>query len=225
MSQGEFQRARSSEQKEERRRLLLETAAPLLAEKGALGSLSLNELARHAGMAKSNIYRYFESREALLLELMQREWGLWFAQLEQELRLPVELNQAQRLEQLISVIASTLTSRPLLCQLTSALPSVIEHNISAEGIHAFKLSSIDFLDHLAARLHSYCAELSLVAYQELVQQTLLVITGLWPHAYPSEAVGEALSDPRLAAFRHDFERDLNRALIVYARGLRACPPA
>src|SRR5712691_6205475 len=80
-----FQRARSEEQREVRRRAILDTAAAMLAEM-PVAQVSLNELSRRAGLAKSNVLRYFESREAVLLELLDSAWQDWLAQLEQDLR-------------------------------------------------------------------------------------------------------------------------------------------
>lgn len=37
--------------------------------------MSLNELSRRAGLARSNVLRYSESREAILLELLDRGAG------------------------------------------------------------------------------------------------------------------------------------------------------
>src|SRR4051812_50020338 len=68
-----FQRARSDEQREERRRVILATAGGMLAEM-PVSAMSLNELSRRVGLAKSNVLRYFESREAVLLELLDSQW-------------------------------------------------------------------------------------------------------------------------------------------------------
>ncbi|HEY4701584.1 MAG TPA: helix-turn-helix domain-containing protein, partial [Streptosporangiaceae bacterium] len=68
-----FQRARSAEQREVRRRAILDTAAAMLAEM-TVAEVTLNELSRRVGLAKSNVLRYFESREAVLLDLLGSEW-------------------------------------------------------------------------------------------------------------------------------------------------------
>ena len=70
-----FQRARSEEQRAIRRQAILDTAAAMLDEM-PVAEVSLNELSRRVGLAKSNVLRYFESREAVLLELPTTSWGL-----------------------------------------------------------------------------------------------------------------------------------------------------
>src|ERR1700685_1973806 len=79
-----FQRARSEEQREARRRAILGTAAAMLAEM-PVAEVTLNELSRRVGLAKSNVLRYFESREAVLLELLDSAWQDWLAQLDRDL--------------------------------------------------------------------------------------------------------------------------------------------
>src|SRR5580700_5854158 len=75
-----FQRARSEEQREVRRRAILDAAAAMLTEM-PVTEVTLNELSRRAGLAKSNVLRYFESREAVLLELLDAAWQDWLAEL------------------------------------------------------------------------------------------------------------------------------------------------
>jgi AcrR family transcriptional regulator len=79
-----FHRARTELQRAERREAILTTAAAML-QSTRVAELSLNELARQVGLAKSNVLRYFESREAVLLELYDREYIAWLDALEAEL--------------------------------------------------------------------------------------------------------------------------------------------
>ena len=64
--------------------MILDTAAAMLAEM-PVAQVSLNELSRRVGLAKSNVLRYFESREAVLLDLLGSEWQEWLAALAGEL--------------------------------------------------------------------------------------------------------------------------------------------
>ena len=215
-----FLRARRPEQKEERRAQLLDTAAEFLVQGGSLHELGLSELARRAGMAKSNVYRYFESREALLLELLQLAFGTCFERLSAEAESVAPLS----IEPFVQLFARSLSAEPLLGPLTTALPSVLEHNLSKDTIRTFKLSSLQFLRQAAQGLHQICPTLSTQQHQELLSHMLILVAGLWPHAHPAPVVAELVQEPELHAFAHDFPRDLERALLVYARGLLAETP-
>ncbi|MFT4053490.1 MAG: TetR family transcriptional regulator [Novosphingobium sp.] len=52
--------------------MILTTASAMLSEI-PVAEVSLNELSRRVRLAKSNVLRYFESREAVLLELLSDE--------------------------------------------------------------------------------------------------------------------------------------------------------
>ena len=71
-----YQRARRPEQKEERREAIL-AAARALASERSVRAVSLGDIAREVGLAKSNVLRYFESREEVFLTLLLREWEAW----------------------------------------------------------------------------------------------------------------------------------------------------
>ena len=70
-----YQRARSPEHKEERREAIL-AAAHELARESSVRNVSLGDIARRVGLAKSNLLRYFQSREDIFLTLLLREWEL-----------------------------------------------------------------------------------------------------------------------------------------------------
>ena len=206
----EFVRARKPEQKEERRAHLLATARQVLEATRDLDGVGLNELARRAGMTKSNVYRYFESREALLLALLEEEYTAWLVELTgalQRIEATRPPREADRIARLADVVAATVAARPLLGLLTAALPSVLERNLSLEAVVAFKARSSAFFDEVARALAPL---LPASVAAPLMNDVVVAIGGLYPHAYPSEAVRRALLRPELCAMARDFERDLAR---------------
>src|SRR5580698_10245701 len=84
-----LQRVRSEEQREAGRQAILRAATAMLAEM-PVAEVTLNELSRRAGLAKSNVLRYFESREAVLLELLDSAWQDWLVQLDRDLQAAVD---------------------------------------------------------------------------------------------------------------------------------------
>ena len=213
----EFQRARKPEQKEERRAHLLSVARELLAGGLDTQDLSLNELARQAGMAKSNVYRYFESREAVLLELLWQEWELLAAGMRDSLG--GGTNQTGSIEEIARVFAHAVAQRPLLGQLSSILPSIIEHNVALERVRHFKCALLALVRECAGFLHEYLPSIPTAAFEEFNHHAFILVIGLWPISHPSSVAAEALQVPELAPFRYDFERGLARGLLLLLRGL------
>ena len=212
-----FQRARRPEQKEERRVHLLETARTALNGGMELADLGLNELARQAQMTKSNVYRYFENREALLLALLEEAGMQWQADLAQRLA-AIERPAADTVAR---AFAATCGAHPLMCRLFSILPSIIEHNVSTERLADFKQNSLELVGQAARRLHHAMPAIAPSASVTFMRQSIALIIGLWPLSHPSPALAQALASPELATMRYDFETDLAAALALLLRGLAA----
>jgi AcrR family transcriptional regulator len=215
-----FQRARSAEQRELRREAILDAAAAMLAEM-PVAQVSLNELSRRVGLAKSNVLRYFESREAVLLELLDRAWQEWFVELRQSLGVGPGA-PAERGDQLAAALAASLASRPVLCDLACAQAAVLERNVSPEVAARYKRAAIANLNALARLVLARLPELGGHDAFRLAAATVMVISGLWPLAQPSPAMLAAYeADPALAAMRVDFAATLREVLEVLISGLLA----
>lgn len=155
-----FQRARSEEQREIRRRAILDTAAAMLDEM-AVAEVSLNELSRRVGLAKSNVLRYFESREAVLLELLDDFLGAWLAELADDLAAGIDADAAPeaRAGQLAEVLSRSLAERAVLCDLFGAQGGVLEHNVSVEVVKRHKRASLARLATMSELVRGHVPEL------------------------------------------------------------------
>lgn len=204
-------RARKPEAKAERRDHLLQTARAMLDEGVGLPELSLNELARRADMTKSNVYRYFESREAVLLALLVEEWTTWLGALR------AEEPASTHVDDLMRALARSLVARPRLCLLTSVLPSVLELNLSEGAIRAFKLLTLAFFTELAELLTRRAPALSLEGALRLLGDLIALIVGLYPITHPPDAVKRAMDHPLLCGRTPDFAAELERMLVALGR--------
>lgn len=239
-----FQRARSEEQREIRRAVILDTASTMLRE-APVATLTLNELARRVGLAKSNVLRYFESREAVLLDLLASELDAWLSAVRTELGGPPDAGAAgldpagsgsagldpadtdpadARRVGLVSALVGTLQSRPVLCDLLSAQAAVLERNVSPAIAAKYKRDVIGDLEELAAVVREQCPVLSPDASRTFATTVLMMAGAVWPHAHPSEAMKTAYSrEPELAALALDFTQTLSRMLNTFLTGLLATP--
>jgi AcrR family transcriptional regulator len=220
-----FQRARSAEQRTERRRKILDTAAAMLTEM-PVAHVSLNELSRRVCLAKSNVLRYFESREAVLLELLDMAAGEWLAQLDDVLTAAVDADgtPTERADQLAAAIAASLAEHPVLCDLTSAQAAVLEHNISPEVAARFKRSAMARIGELSRLVRVHLGELNEHDAGRFAGATVVVSGAVWTYSHPSEAMLAVYeADPSLALLRVDFTVALREILELLLTGLLARP--
>ena len=126
-----------------------------------VAEVSLNELSRRVGLAKSNVLRYFESREAVLLELLDDFLGSWIAELEVELPAGIQSDATAyvRAAQLAEVLSRTLANRVVLCDLFGAQGGVLEHNVSVEVVKQHKRASLARLAVMSELVRAHLPEL------------------------------------------------------------------
>jgi AcrR family transcriptional regulator len=216
-----FQRARSEEQREARRQAILAAAAAMLTEM-PVADVTLNELSRRSGLAKSNVLRYFESREAVLLELLDAAWRDWLGQLDDDLPGAAGAGPDGRGRALAAAVAASLAARPMLCDLLSAQAAVLERNVSPQVAAQYKRASIAGIDALGRLVLRCLPELGEPDAGRLAGGTVLMTAALWPHTHPSAAMLAAYeADPELAALRLDFAATLSEVLEVLVAGLLA----
>ncbi|GGP82885.1 TetR/AcrR family transcriptional regulator [Saccharothrix coeruleofusca] len=218
---GEFQRARRPEQVEARRAAILSTAEAMLAER-LIADISLRELSDRVGLAKSNVLRYFDSREAIFLEVLNRRWSAWLDELEPRLREAVaEPVPYGRAIAVATAVAHSVLRHPLLCELFSAMASVLERNISVDFARVFKAHSTTNTHRLARLVRAELPHLGADAATHFAEAVLVITAGLWPHAHPTDAVARVTAELGLPPAEQTFPAALTESLVNQLIGLTA----
>ena len=93
----------------ESRRKIVAAAAALMAERGFAGT-SIAAVSKRSGLPSGSIYWHFESKEALLAEVVEEGARRWFDALLMNTRLPVDL--ADRATALLEASATSLEQQP-----------------------------------------------------------------------------------------------------------------
>jgi AcrR family transcriptional regulator len=215
-----FQRARSEEQREIRRRAILDTTAAMLDEM-PVSEVSLNELSRRVGLAKSNVLRYFESREAVLLELLDDFLGRWLEDVAEELAAGVDALAAQevRAHQLAEILSRSLAGRVVLCDLFGAQGGVLEHNVSVEVVKRHKRSSLARLAVMSETVVRHVPELGDDA-RVFCLMTLVCAGALSSYVPPPPSLLAAYADePELAVLNLDLADALRIAITSSLLGM------
>ena len=212
-----YLRARTPVQKEERRRHLLDTAKSLLLEIPDVHDLGINELARQAQMTKSNVYRYFESSEAVLLDVLVEEYMLWRVELRKALARGGK--RSGNIEHIARAFTATLVARPLLCRLTSILASILERNVSAERMVQFKQGLLAVRKETALDFHGCVPTIPASTFERFIHFALPLLIGLWPLGNPGKVAAAVEARPDLVALRYRFQQDLEEGMLMLLRGL------
>ncbi|GAB2948225.1 TetR family transcriptional regulator [Nonomuraea fastidiosa] len=217
MTRAAFRRARRPEHKQQRREAIL-TAARELARTSGVRNVSLGAVAEAVGLAKSNIVRYFGTREEIYLVLLAEEWRSWADAVRAALRQSSEPGSPHRIA---TLLADTLIERPLFCDLLSHSSTTLEHNVSVEAARAYKVTALSLVAELGEHVAA-AAGLSPREGAELVGAACALAGMLYQASNPPPALAQVYAeDPALDAACPKMEPSLARALTALAAGLPA----
>lgn len=206
----EFIRARRPEQKQQRREAILAAARQLALDSG-VNNVSLGGVAAAVGLAKSNVVRYFGTREEIYLELAGEGWRDWRDAVLERLGAGGEV---------VDTLAKTLEARPLFCDLLSHDSTSLEHNASVAAAHDYKRIMVDVIGELGTAVAAASPSLTDSEGFELVVAAIGFVRLTYPAANPPPTLVEVYKqDPDLAAARPPFTRTMKRLLAATAAGI------
>jgi len=177
-----------------RRSAIMNSAREMLAEKD-LAEISLRELSNRIGLAKSNVLRYFDSREAIFLEVLDEEFQAWLTDLDTRLGRPRarKANYANEIR-VAGAVADSLVDRQLLCELLGSMAGVLERNISLDFARDFKARAMGRIAELAQLVAGQLPWLPREFTEFFAQGALTLAAGMYPFSVPTEPVRAAIAE-------------------------------
>jgi AcrR family transcriptional regulator len=214
-----FQRARTAEQQQQRRDDILAAARSLLADE-PLEAISLRELARTVGLSKSNVVRYFPTREAVFLAVLVEDLAVWLDDVAATLSGRGRARSERgRNAEVARAVAASLVRHPRCCELLSAAQGVLERNVDLETARWFKQSALENLVRLGDLVGARVPALTARQRFEVAGLTWITVAGAWPASRPAPAVAQALSAPHLAPLVVDLEAVVTTTLTAVLDGM------
>jgi AcrR family transcriptional regulator len=214
-------RAIYDDDKELRRGQILAAARALFLERdGRLATVT--EVAARAGIAKGTVYLYFRTKEELYVTLYEEGMQAFLGRV----RGVAESRVADARERIVETMCAFIAEQPELLRLASLLNGVLEHNVGAEFVHAYKSRIGVTLTSTAVAFTEALPGVGLDTVARLLLRSYAFAVGLWQQADLPEVVkGVLAGDPALAMFRIDFERELASGLALIWREEAAPRPS
>jgi AcrR family transcriptional regulator len=213
-----FLRARRPAQKQQRREDILAAARELALADGVRG-VSLAGIAARAGIDKSALLRYFETREQIFLELTARAWPSWVRALHDGLD-GTAPGSADAADLVADVVARSFADRPLFCDLLAHTPLNLERNVSPEAVRGYKLISLAAVGEAADVVRRVLPKLTEQECREFISAVASLAGNLWQIANPVPALAALFaSDPALSLACVDLAPRLRRTAEILLAGL------
>lgn len=212
-------RAMREDQKEERRRDLLDAAWRAFRERPYAG-ITVEGVAREAGLAKGTVYLYFGTKEELFLAALERQLGDWFEYLDVRLE---EIRGNCGITEVVALLCGSLAERPALARALAIMHGVFEQNVGFEAAVRFKQTLLSRLSQTGSLLEECLPLLGAGDGLKSLLRAHAFIVGLRQLAEPPPAGRQAIEEHGMEAFRVDFAEEFSETMRDLLRGMQRVP--
>jgi AcrR family transcriptional regulator len=214
-------RARSREQKIERRQHIMAAAAELIGDK-RFHTISMADVARQAGMAKGTVFLYFKTKEALFMAITAQQFETWFDAMDRTLGPMARSKNKTTNQTLLKDLQPVFQAHPLLPKLVAIMHIVLEQNIDYTEARTFKRMLCDRLQNTGALLEGCLSHLKAGQGAKFLVWMSALVIGLTHMAEPAPVIKELYCrEPDLQMFQVDFGADFFGALETILDGWQA----
>lgn len=213
-----WQRATTEQKKSERKEAIYQAAFTLF-KKDGYQKVSFNGIALEAGFTKSNMYRYFSSKEEIFLNIFTALFEDWYQDCFQRL---------QTLEKNVPVadfadtwVASNM-AHPQFLDLTTILFVSLENNSSYEQLLEFKQQSMGLLYQLAVAISRVYPDIEGEKAFSFLTLSFAATANYWAaQSQQNEALTKIYQLEQFQMLKPNFEKSLKTSVEIIIRGLQA----
>lgn len=212
-----WQRARTDENKNERKEAIYAAAFSLFKKKG-YDNTSFNGIAAEAGFTKSNMYRYFSSKEDIFLNVFGELFEAWFEDYNQRLK---SLPQSADFTHFAKAWTESFLSHLQFLDLVPILFVSLEKNSSFEQLVVFKRLSSALLYQLTLEINRIYPEVQGDNAFKFLNLSYAATSNYWAASTENEALIKIYQMEEFKPLKTDFENDLLQGVQIIIQGLHA----
>lgn len=168
------QRVRGEQDREERRRTLVESADQLLAEH-SYNRVRIEDVARRAGVAKGTVFLYFANKEALVLAVLRARLGRAIDRIEHEFD---TTGPGAGPDALVQCFLDSYYDDPQTARLMALWPAVLEDGAPTPDVESFRAFLQERGAGLAARICASSPGIGADGAERLVRHLGVMVIGM-----------------------------------------------
>jgi len=211
-------RARSPENKADRRNELLRVAAEVFDEV-PYAKITIADVAARAGLAKGTVYLYFKSKEELFLGVLEALLFAWYDVVDERLD---AAHGELSIDELVEILR-VADGAPIVTRLLALVSGVLEHNVSLEAASRYKPQLWMHMTKTGAKLEAKWPHFRKGEGFRFLGHLALFIIGARQLADLPPVIGHVIDTFGLSGFRFDFDEELENLVKIYLRGLENRP--
>ena len=212
-----WQRARTDENKNERKEAICAAAFTLFVKNG-YEKVSFNGIALQAGFTKSNMYRYFSSKEEIFLKIFSELFNQWFESYTKRLK---KLDENTDIKQFANAWVQSFKALPQFLDLVPILFVSLEKNSSYEQLVEFKKMSKYLLYNITVEVSRIYPDIQTEKAFKFLSLSYAATSNYWAGASQNEVLKKVYEQDVFKEMKPDFEKDLTSAVEIIVLGLKA----
>jgi len=194
-----WKRARSENQKQERINQIVKATANLYIDK-TFEEISFVSIAKEAKFTRSNLYKYFSSKEEIFLEFLKDDISIW----KNELIETIDINKSYSIDEFVDFWVDLQLKHKRFLELLSLLYTSLEKNISMEHLVLFKRDVVNNILDLSKILIVLFPKLSEKDISDFINLQFSSAIGLYQMTNLSETQKKVLSKDQFKHLQIDF---------------------
>jgi len=210
-----MQRASTDTQKDKRKEAICKAAVTLF-KRGGYEEVSFNAIAFEANFTKSNMYRYFNSKEEIFLTIFADLFQDW--QKDYLKRLKV-FKTNENIHLFVKAWVNPFLQYPKFLDLVPILFISLEKNSSYEQLLKFKTLSKHLLYEIVYEISRIYPNLQGEKAFKFLNLSYAVTSSFWSVNSQNEALKKIYQQEEFKEMKPDFERNLSEALEIIMNGI------
>ena len=202
----------SEEHKEERRNEIINACEKIYKEKGFYG-VTLKEISTAISVTRPAMYTYFETKDEILLALLEREYEKWCVSLEKICKKAGKMSR----NELADAVSGTLKDREILLRIQNMNLYEIELNSRVEHLARFKEIYGKALEAMTDILKAYSDKIDDKECETICLTFFSFLFGVYPFVFHTDKQNEAME---MAGIR---QSDVTIKSMVYELLVRLIP--
>lgn len=212
-----WQRARTDENKNERKEAIYKAAFSLF-KKSGYDKVSFNGIAVEAGFTKSNMYRYFCSKEEIYLNVFSGLFEAWFENYTKRLQ---GLKENEDIQKFAKAWVNSMMADPDFLDLIPLLMVSLEKNSSFEQLVVFKRLSRDLLYRIALEVSRIYPDIKDEKAFRFLTLSYGATSNYWAANSHNDALIKIYQMDEFQDLTPNFEADLTESIEIIIKGLKA----
>ncbi|WP_182188428.1 TetR family transcriptional regulator [Pectinatus frisingensis] len=209
-----FQRARTEEQITRRQKEIID-ACDTLYGNSSFNSVTIKAISELTSFTRPSIYNYYKTKEEIFLDLMQREYMDWYADVAAKFHVCNTMGK----EEFCHFLTDSLVRREKMLRLLSIHLTAIENNCRTEKLSAFKKNSAVVFDILSQGIDKFFSATPEKAKKTFRSEFFIYVFGIYPFTHLSKKQKTAMKEAHVIFNTISFRRLCFHGIYLLAANL------